>query len=136
MRVDGQLGKDGTIALVEDHFRWLSLKRDFSRIVSQCRTCQLAKGRKHNIGLYAPLSIPYSPWRDISMDFVHGLPRTSRAHDLILVMVDRFSKMAHFISCSKTNDVSHVAKLVCREIGNVHSMPVSTVSDRDVKFIC
>jgi len=68
------------------------------------------------------------------MDFVHGPLRTSRAHDLILVMVDRFSKMPHFIS--KTDDVSHVAKLVCREIVSVHSMLVSTVSDRDVKFMC
>ena len=69
------------------------------------------------------------------MDFVLGLLRTSHANDLILVVVDQFSNVAHFIACNKTDDASHVAKLVFRDIVRLHGLPVSIVSDGDVKFM-
>ena len=124
-----------TIALVANRFYWPSLKIDVHRIVSQCHTYQLAKTKRHNTGLYTPLPIPHAPWKDISMDFVLGLPKTSRGLDSVLVVVDRFSKMALFIACSKTDDASHVAKLVFRELVRLHVLHTPIVSDRDVKFM-
>lgn len=108
---EGHVGRDRTLQLVTLSYFWPTLRRDVERFVERCRVCQQAKGKASNAGLYLPLPIPTQLWTDISMDFVLGLPRTQRGNDSIFVVVDRFSKMAHFIPCKKTTYAVNVSTL-------------------------
>jgi hypothetical protein len=117
------------------HFFWSKMRHDVERYLLRCTTCNKAKSRFNPHGLYMPLHIPSVPWKDISMDFVLGLPRTKRGRDSIFVVVDHFSKMPHFIPCHKSDNASHVANLFFTEIGCLHGVPNTIVSDRDAKFL-
>jgi hypothetical protein len=131
----GYFGVDKTTSLVKEIYFWPNINKDVGNFVEFFRIYQLEKGRSQNIGLYTPFPIPKRPWEDVSMDFVLGLPRMQRGHDYVMVVVDKFSNMAYFIPCRKTNDATEVATLVFQEIVRLHGLPRSVTSDRDTRFL-
>src|SRR5205807_9973954 len=102
--------------------------------VRSCDSCQRNKATRHKkYGLLDPLDIPNRPWEDISMDFIVGLPE-SGGQTKIWVIVDRFSKMAHFIPLSTDTPIKEIANIFLREVWYLHGLPSSIVSDRDSHF--
>ena len=78
-------------------FYWPKILGTVGKYVLRCETCIKAKFVFHR-GEYKPLPIAYRSWEHISMDFIMALPRTQRGKDAIIFVVDRYSKMAHFIA--------------------------------------
>ena len=107
----GNFRIDKTLSLVKEKYYWPQMYKDVQKFVKSCGVCQIAKRVSQNTSLYTPISVPKKPWSDISMDFVLGLPKTIKGYDSIFFVVDRFSKMAHFIPCKKTSNAEHVAEL-------------------------
>nr|GEW80356.1 RNA-directed DNA polymerase [Tanacetum cinerariifolium] len=131
----GHFGRNKTVALLKDRFFWPKMMKDVNHYILRCRICHLAKSTSQNTGLYTPLPVLSAPWEDVSMDFVMGLPQTQRKNDSIMVVVDRFSKMAHFMPCSKTMDATNVDDLYFKEVVKLHGISKTITSDRDPKFV-
>lgn len=111
------------------------MKRAVSKWISQCQTCQLVKAERGVPGgLLQGLSVPQWKWDMVTMDFVTGLPRTTRNWDAIWVIVDRLTKSAHFLPIKKTDGAEELAQEYLNSIVKLHGVPVSIVSDRDPNF--
>lgn len=132
--VGGHSGFPATYQRIKQLFTWTRLKSAVQQFVASCPTCQQAKpDRARYPGLLQPLPIPSMAWQSISMDFVEGLP-SSGGKNCILVIVDRFSKYAHFIPLAHPFTAFTVAKLFIQHVYRLHGLPTSIVSDRDRVF--
>jgi IS30 family transposase len=111
------------------------MREDIAEYVARCDTCQRVKAEHQRpVGLLQPLEIPTWKWDDISMDFIVGLPRTQKGNDSIWVIVDRLTKVAHFLPVKANYSVSRLAELYVDNILKLHGAPRSIVSDRGPQF--
>ena len=127
-------GIQRTKDVVQRRFWWTSLDEDVRGFVKACPTCNQHKPAHHApAGLLHPLPVPHRPWSHISLDFVTGLPPSS-GNTTILTVVDRFSKMAHFVPLPKLPSAKETAKLLLLHVIRLHGIPVDVVSDRGSQF--
>jgi hypothetical protein len=94
-------------------YLWYGLKRDVAAHVAMCDVCQRVKDEHQRpAGLLHPLKIPEWKWEEIGMDFITRLPRTSKGYDSIWVIVDRLTKVAHFIPVKTTYKGSQLVEYI------------------------
>ena len=121
--------------ILKTSYWWSEMKRDVSEFVTKCMVCQKVKA-EHQVpsGLLQPIRIPEWKWDQITMDFVVELPLTERKPYLILVVVDRLTKLAHFLPVRTDYSLDKLAELYINEIVWLHEIPISIISDRDTRF--
>ena len=111
------------------------MKKDIVDYVSKCLTCWQVKA-KHQVlsGLLNPILIQQWKWDNITMDFVFGFPLTQKKHDSVWVIINRFTKFAHFLSVRLDYSMDRLSKLYVNEIVRLHGIPQSIVYDCDPQF--
>jgi hypothetical protein len=130
----GHFGFTKTYDRVKRSFFWDGMKQDIRKFVAECDVCQCNKGETvKSPGTLQRLPIPPAIWKDISMDFITGLPK-SRNKSIIMVVVVRLSKYAHFCALQHLFIASMVAQIFMDQNFNLHGMSHSIVSNRDPTF--
>ncbi len=128
-------GVSHTMFLIKQRFWWPAMARDIRCFVLACSVCAVSKtSNRPSAGLLQPLSVPSRPWSHISLDFVTGLPASS-GNTVVLTVVDRFSKAAHFIPLPKLPSARETAVAVIDHVFRIHGLPTDVVSDRGPQFV-
>ncbi|QRW03473.1 Transposon Tf2-1 polyprotein [Ceratobasidium sp. AG-Ba] len=118
--IAGHQGQARTLELISRRYYWPAMKQ-------QQPICHKQYAPQK------PVPIPQKPWEGIAYDFIVKLPE-SQGMDSILVVIDRFSRQAHFIPCLESTNAEGVADLFIKEVWKLHGLPKTTVSDRGPTF--
>ncbi|KAD5961527.1 hypothetical protein E3N88_13000 [Mikania micrantha] len=131
----GHSGYYRTYRRMAANLYWAGMTATVKQYVRECEVCQRCKAATTApAGLLQPLNIPNVIWEELSMDFISGLPR-SKGFTVILVVVDRLSKYAHFIPLKHPYTAKAVAEVFVKEIVRLHGIPKNILSDRDPLFL-
>lgn len=125
----GHSGAPVTCQHIKHMFYWPGLKVAVWSFVQLCTVCLQAKPEHVCYpGFLQPL--PAHSWEVVTIDFIEGLPQSGNANS-ILVVIDKFSKFAHFIPMKHPFTAAVVAKLFMDTVFRLHGLPTAIISDRD-----
>jgi len=133
--IGGHGGQWKTVVLVTRNFWWPGVTKEVKRYVEECDACQRNKNRTEQpASKLIPNSIPEKPWTHILADFITKL-LLAQGYDLMLVVVDRLTKMVHFIPTTKKTSAEGLARLFKDNVWKLHGLPESIISDRGPQFV-
>ena len=131
----GHPGKEGLAAILRREYHWPYMTQDIRTFVKNCHSCGRNKTwRNRTQGLLMPLPVPDRIWTEISMDYITEMPTTSKGKRHILVIVDRLSKGAFFISCKDLRSETLARKFIKYYLPH-HLIPTAITSDRGEQFV-
>lgn len=105
------------------------MKKDIQSFVGACTVCKQAKSEYVKYpGLLQPFPVPDHVWQIVSLDFIEGPPRFA-TYNSIMVVVDRYSKNAHFVPLAHSFTAFQVAQAFIINIFKLHGLPQSIISD-------
>jgi len=134
MPMGGHGGQWKTAEMVTRNFWWPGVTREVKRYVEGCNACQRNKNRTEQpAGKLMPNSILDKAWSHISADFITKLP-LAQGYNSIFVVVDHFTKMAHFVPTMEKTTAEGLARLFRDNVWQLHGLPESIISDRGPQF--
>ncbi|KAJ9526430.1 hypothetical protein QJQ45_009903 [Haematococcus lacustris] len=131
----GHVGMTKTLERVTRVFWWNTVRADVRDYVGTCDACQRDKSSNSKPGgLLRPLTVPGYRWEHVSMDLVTKLPAGTHGYDAICVIVDRLSKMVHFVPCKESMNAMTFARLFVNNVFKLHGLPAEVLTDRGAHF--
>src|SRR3954454_8074833 len=120
---------------LRQRFWWTRMKREIAQFIAECDVCRRIKAEHQRpAGTLQPLPIPEGKWDKVSMDFITGFPKTQKGNDAIFIVIDRLSKVAHFLPVCESITTSQLANLYISRIVSLHGVPLDINSDRGSLF--
>ncbi|QRV99192.1 Transposon Tf2-11 polyprotein [Ceratobasidium sp. AG-Ba] len=127
-------GQFRTYKLLHRKYVWASMNKSVNNYVANCESCiQNKHSNQVPPGLLNPIEAPDKPWEEITFDLITGLPE-SEGFMAILTVVDRLTKMVHFIPTTNEANGVDVANLFLTYVWKLHGLPRKTISDRGPQF--
>ncbi|WVZ04000.1 hypothetical protein V8G54_024806 [Vigna mungo] len=130
----GHPGITRTLSKLQANFHSEHMRKDVLTYVNQYTTCQYKIPIQRPLGLLQPIPPPFRCWEDLSLDFIIGMP-PYQGQSTIVVVVDRFSKGAHFGTLPRSFSATKVVELFVHMVSKLHGLPHSMISDRDTSFL-
>lgn len=123
--VGGHSGSLATYHRIRALFAWPGMRQQIQGFVQRCQVCQQAKVEHvRTPGMLQPLPVPEQAWQVVCLDFIEGLPKSSR-FDTIMVVIDKFTKYGHFIPLAHPFTALQVAQKFLDEVYRLHGLPQS-----------